>query len=461
MMPSYTRFVLRFLPFGIIALFFWHKYPFFSLPYFLDEMGVYIQSVYHMASHQIRLAPDAVPPEFSRGHPLLFSWIYAWPFRFFGYTKESVHALSWGITAILALSIYFHTLKLSSAGSALIALVVFLIQPVVLAQSTLVLPEMFHALLFFLAYLALFYNRYLLYFFITSGALLVKESGLILVASAFAWRVVHLRGTYKEMIRQGCVILSPLIVFFAWFIWQKKLLGWYFFPLHLDLMKWSFSNALSQMQQGFDFLFLSQGRRLITQASLILLAVSLLQGYRSRLAQHLFPFFWLLAATLAFVSVNFFMHRYFLLLFPLWSVFVGLSFYPLRKHLLIIISVLVMFLWNVFPHINSGKFTYDIDYSFRDNLMLQQKAYHVITDNVKTGDTLYTSFLLWSAFHYDINGFKDFHHIPVTMVWDDAFTYAAYVTADEQKAVLKDYSQLELLWRDSCNQLKAEFYRRK
>lgn len=446
-------------PLLVLGLFFYHKIPFFSLPYFLDEMGVYIQAVYFMATNSIQLSPDAVPVEFSRGHPLLFTWLFAWPFRWFSYSCVSVHMLSWCITAMLGVVVYWFTLKRVDKGPALLAMVAFLIQPLVLAQSTLVLPEMLLSFWIFTSFWALLERQFVLYILLASAALLTKESGLIIVAAAVGWTVFSAKPVYAKAKQLGIVLL-PLMVFTGWFCWQKKLLGWFFFPLHVDLMQWSVNSAFSQMQQGFDFLFLSQGRRIITQAGMLLVIVGMLSGFQKRMVALFSPFFWILLATLSFASVNFFMHRYFLLLFPFWAVGLGIAFYPLRKYIFIFPVLALLLGINARGHLNSGRFSYDLDYSFYDHLQLQRQAYDVIRANYQPGDTLFTSFSLWAAFHYDINGFSDFHPIPVTMRWDDPFTLVAYVTADEQKNVIKDYSGLYLIWRKEIGEMKAEVYRR-
>lgn len=446
-------------PLLVLGLFFYHKNPFLSLPYFLDEMGVYIQAVYYMAANSIQLSPDAVPVEFSRGHPLLFTWIYAWIFRWFSYSSTSVHVFSWCITAMLGSAVYWSTRRQAGEGPALLSLVVFLVQPLVLAQSTLVLPEMLLAFFIFTAFWALQERRFLLYVLLASAALLTKESGLIIIAAAAGWTLFSAKPLDVKG-RQLGIVLLPLLVFVGWFCWQKKLFGWFFFPLHVDLMQWSVRGAFSQMQQGFDFLFLSQGRRIITQTGLFMIFAGLLTGFRKRMFKMGSPFFWVLTATLGFASVNFFMHRYFLLLFPFWAVGIGIAFYPLRKFIFIFPLLALLLGVNARNYLNSGRFSYDTDYSFYDHLQLQQEAYDVIRENYRQGDTLFTSFSLWAAFHYDINGFSDFHHIPVTMRWENPFTLVAYVTADEQINVIKDYSGLSLIWRKEKGEMKAEVYRR-
>ena len=80
----------------LIALFFLFKLSHLHLPYFWDELGVYSRAALYMFDHQISLLPSAIPPELSRGHPLLCTVIFAAGFRILG-----PHVWAGHLTALL------------------------------------------------------------------------------------------------------------------------------------------------------------------------------------------------------------------------------------------------------------------------------------------------------------------------------------------------------------------------
>jgi hypothetical protein len=51
--------------------------PHLSVPYFWDELGVYSRAALYLYDHQISLLPNALPPELSRGYPLLCAALFA------------------------------------------------------------------------------------------------------------------------------------------------------------------------------------------------------------------------------------------------------------------------------------------------------------------------------------------------------------------------------------------------
>ena len=76
---------------GIVALAAF-KYNDLHLPYFWDELGVYAQAADYQFQRTISLMPSSLPPELSRGHPLLFTVMNACVMRVFGEGVFALHA---------------------------------------------------------------------------------------------------------------------------------------------------------------------------------------------------------------------------------------------------------------------------------------------------------------------------------------------------------------------------------
>ena len=89
---------------AVILVFFLIKLHDVNIPYYWDEMGVYVPAAFHMkdAGH-ISLLPGSLDPLFSRGHPMLFTFCNALVFKIFGETITVGHlfALFLGIATLV------------------------------------------------------------------------------------------------------------------------------------------------------------------------------------------------------------------------------------------------------------------------------------------------------------------------------------------------------------------------
>ncbi|MCI5142755.1 MAG: hypothetical protein D3909_13730, partial [Candidatus Electrothrix sp. ATG1] len=65
----------------LVTSFFLFKLIHLRVPYFWDELGVYSRAALYLFDHGISMLPDAMPPELSRGHPLLCAVFFVVPAR--------------------------------------------------------------------------------------------------------------------------------------------------------------------------------------------------------------------------------------------------------------------------------------------------------------------------------------------------------------------------------------------
>src|SRR6185312_9109450 len=123
------------------------KFSTLNTPFFWDEAWVYAPAIREMAKDGISLMPHALSDNYSRGHPLLFFTTGAMWVKLFGSSLFSMHlfALAVAISFIFTL---FYIVKNIFADSTLALLIasITLVQPIFVAQSGLVLPEVFLAL---------------------------------------------------------------------------------------------------------------------------------------------------------------------------------------------------------------------------------------------------------------------------------------------------------------------------
>ena len=201
----------------------------------------------------LSLMPDALPPYFSRGHPLFFYFIgAAWIENFWNIIARQSH-LSFRFFISNTFSscsfLFLEKLFFKSEKIGFVAAFALCFQPIFLAQSGLLLPEVLVALLSLSSvYFYLKKNR-AVYLFLASLAVLTKETGLVLIATLLFWtflKSVQSRetGKWKFFFWEIAFISLPVLPFIIFLIAQKIINGWFFYPVHLSYITFNFSEFL-------------------------------------------------------------------------------------------------------------------------------------------------------------------------------------------------------------------------
>lgn len=189
------RAVLLLVAFAFILF----KLPYLSLPYYWDEAWVYAPAVKAMHENGISLLPWAIPPELSRGHPLLFHVLGALWMRAFGDTFTAMHSLPLCISILLILASYWLGARLGGEWMGASAALLVASNEMLLAQSGLLLPEVTLALLMTLAVIAYLARFPWLYLITCTLALWTKETALVLViAVAMTHALSHIYGAIGQ-----------------------------------------------------------------------------------------------------------------------------------------------------------------------------------------------------------------------------------------------------------------------
>ncbi|MBC8048286.1 MAG: glycosyltransferase family 39 protein, partial [Fimbriimonadaceae bacterium] len=223
----------------VLIIFILFKIDAITLPYFWDELGVYSRAALHLHDHGLSLLPKDLPPELSRGHPMLFSFIYGLSFTLFGDTILTGHitTLFISIVFIIALYLIFKD-QFQNKYFALAAASIVLIQPIFVAQSVMVLPEVMLALFMILSLYFFSKQKYILYMLFSSAAILVKETAIIIPIVVFTANAIILfarENSLKEIFKlKYFSAFIPLAVFGGFLFIQKQQNGWYFFPYHIE-----------------------------------------------------------------------------------------------------------------------------------------------------------------------------------------------------------------------------------
>ena len=160
--------------------------------------------------------PSSVPPELSRGHPLLFTFMNAVVMRFSGEQIFVAHLFCFFISVILLLVVYVKIGKHFDPVTGILSATILSVQPLFLAQSGLMLPEISLTLFVFLALCSYYENKFWLFAFFASLAILTKEVAVVLPVSVtaysvFRWVVLKVKPKAFNITAMALTIASYLV----------------------------------------------------------------------------------------------------------------------------------------------------------------------------------------------------------------------------------------------------------
>jgi 4-amino-4-deoxy-L-arabinose transferase-like glycosyltransferase len=232
----------------MVAVFILCKIPYLSLPYYWDEAWVYGPALRIMEAQHLSIMPDALPVEYSRGHPLLFHFTGALWLRVFGTSLFSSHAFALTVSIALLFFVFYFCTQVFSKETGLIACFFILLQPIFQAQSVLVLPEIMLALFSLMTVFYFLKEKWFGYVIAGICAVFTKETGIVLFAVVGLWHLTDSFFLQKEklnfvrFILKSFLLLIPLALFAIFLVIQKKEMDGIFFriifiPLFQILLK--------------------------------------------------------------------------------------------------------------------------------------------------------------------------------------------------------------------------------
>lgn len=388
------------------------KFNYLSLPYFWDELGVYSQAADYQCSHAISLVPNSVPPELSRGHPLLFTFINSIPLRIFGSHFFVAHVFNLAIAVLLLTAFYLKISKHFNRLSAFSSAILLAVQPVFLAQSGLVIPEITVSLFGFLALVFFYEEKYFLYILSGSLVVLTKESGLVVPAAvlAFLFFQMLISESYRSKFLFTKLISSviPFFVFGIFLLIQKQQNGWYFFPYHYNHLTINFETIQLQFLEFFDFVFWAQGRYWWIK---ILLIAPMLALINNRLNKESFkksvvPLFLIfILGFFLFSSLSFFMERYVLIVIVIAALLVGVSLETIFRNGILVLTATTLLSCVAIQYLEEVKFNYDFDLGYKREINTLKSAIDYVSGFPGKAKRVYGNFPVNSALNFPNGGY--------------------------------------------------------
>ncbi|HEY1047736.1 MAG TPA: glycosyltransferase family 39 protein [Bacteroidia bacterium] len=377
------------------------KIPEIGLPYFWDEMAGYMSGVIYMQDHGISLLPSSVPPELSYGHPLLLHVVLACISKVFGTSVEVMHFSMLIFTIVLAFGVFFLVNTITQKETTgIIAFFLFLIQPIVVAQSTQVVLEVFLAM--HVVYALYFYLRgkYFVSMLFAVFAVLTKETGLVL-AIALLTDTFYRSFTDKDKVlttQKFLLFAMPLLVFSAFLLLTKLSFGWFLNPTNVGKTHLSLQSMIQKTwDYTLEFSLIDQGRWMATLILLLFLGFYLksnglnkshLKSKNSVLVIYVLGF-------AAFSSVADTLVRYFLNLIPFVVILFSIAlYYFLNRWPLAGITAFLLVISSAMLNMNNGKIHSDSDMSFKDMVKTNQAVMDFVNSGRFVDDSIGFAFPL-------------------------------------------------------------------
>lgn len=439
------------------------KLPYMQLPYYWDEAWVYAPAIQEMAAAGPSLAPDAIPAELTRGHPLLFHFLGSVWVTVFGATKFSLHAYALSISLLLLFSVYRILSRRFSAVAGLLGVMLLGVQPLFFAQSVLVLPEVLLSLLLLLSLDAYVRQKWWQYAVFASAAVLTKETAVALFAAVSLhcfFVFIKQRRDVKQHLLVLLKINSPVLVFTGFLFWQKAVRGWMFFSYHLELMHLNFFFIKHQFLQYLHFIFIYQGRNIFIAVLVIAATLAYSRQFSLQPVQKkLFAVFGIFTLVFLLLSViNFYSGRYVLVLVMLLCMAVAALITEIRmgKWLLMLCLLVLPFpsLFNLISH--PGKD--DSERGYADAVEVTQQASNWLTSPEHRTQALFAPFLIKNAVTDPRQGYVNAAGVRSNVISDrtvaEYIALSSFETGDEMELLLKDTANFQVLETFAKNQVK-------
>lgn len=324
-----------------------YRLPLLSIPFYYDEAWSYAMAVFDMHQTGPTLIPGHASEWYTRGHPLMYYFVSSCWLSLFGASLVSAHLFSLAVSCLSLVAVYYTLRHLVNTGTAVIAVLGLTAQSMFLAQSTMLLPEIWLMLFSVVAFWGYFAKRWLWFALAATVLVLSKETGLVLLAAFFFDKLIlerffiarsqtRLKGWFLEL----GVLSIPLAAFGGFLLLQKANLGYYFYPEHTGMMSLDIPTALSKLN-GISRMLVTNGRRLWIAIALPMLAFLLLKRKVSSQHGHLMAFsLMFIAGYLLFSCVNFFTARYVLSILPFLFLILAYNIYQaLANRLMLLIPV--------------------------------------------------------------------------------------------------------------------------
>lgn len=399
----------------LIVAFIIFKIPHLSLPYFSDEAFAFGPAVHKMYEDGLGLLPSALPPDYSFGHPLLFHFCAAGWMKIFGDTQAGAKSFPLFLSVLLIISLFYIIRDFFNKDAALLAVILLMLQPVFLSQSSFLLLEVMVTLFGLWTIYFWFKRKWWWYGLFASMLVMTKESGLFLVFALGVWQLIEFaiirneRLTWQLFFRRFLILLIPAYVFGVFLIIQKLTYGWFFYPLRVKELRTDPESLKHFSWWTRKVIFYMHGRGYITLSLLIsLLAYYFLPGKRFSLKQ--WNILWFLLAFILiyqYISIfNFISNRYFLIVNTTLIILAAAVFVQaFGKFRRLVYPLAALLIFSQAWHANERSYPGDDCLGAIDMAKVHQQTVNLLEEKALYDETIFTHFLMTQNLQRPVTGY--------------------------------------------------------
>lgn len=257
---------LRLLYYIAVLLFVIAHIPNLNQAFYWDESWVYAPAISHMYDHGPSLMPDAIPVLYSRGHPILYHAVCAAWMKLFGTSHIAMHSFALSISVLLCITVFDVVTRIFNAATGAIAGLLLLCNILFFVAAPQLLTDVPLALLVMLSIYYYSLERYIPAIVSLSLLYLIKESSWVMVVIP---AIDTLQGRFTKRdnrstsVRKLATTVLPLLPIALYFLIQKSIFGWFFFPNHIDCIHLDTPHTLQQFQTILNYLFVAEHQYMI------------------------------------------------------------------------------------------------------------------------------------------------------------------------------------------------------
>ncbi len=377
----------------IILLFVIYKSSSLTLPYYWDEAWSYKPAVEEMVQHGPSLLPGSISVENYKGHPLFFYFLSSLWLNIFPDTILFSKIFALTISVLTLVFTYLLAKLFTQKHIATLSVLLLVSQAIFLAQSTLLLPEMLLALLSLAGLYFYIKNKKIWYAVFASLLLLTKETGAMLVLSVFVYDfITDKEKNIKKYLFEKWYLFIPVLPVLLFFIYQKLMFGWFFYPEHIGYIK--FSEFPDKFSAYLAYLLIYQSRNVLFFSIVLLIIISLIIKTKVKINRNIYLLLGFMLLYISFLSINFYSTRYILSVIPLFVILINYFLFIYIKNKKIVALVMLVFsavsITYGFTHLKES----DHNLGYDNTIKVQQKMIKYCEINNLYDKNIATHFLM-------------------------------------------------------------------
>jgi 4-amino-4-deoxy-L-arabinose transferase-like glycosyltransferase len=441
-----------------------------KLPCFWDEAWSYMTAIYKMFEKGPTIIVTNFLSDFSKGHPLLFYFLFSSWMKLFGPDLFFLKMLSLLISLIFIFSIYVVGNNLFNKETGFWGAIIMMVQPVFVAQSTMILPEILLALLILFSIYYYLKKKYYLSVLFTTLAVLTKEtaivaSGALIIHFLFINKNEIFRFRFsKNLIFTIVLLFFPIIVLVTHFILLKIKFGWFFYPYHISYIDFHLKSLVDKFYSIFKYIFIFHNRIWLSFAFIISLFIVIIKRQRFNIKSiSLISLF--IALFLIFSAINFFTNRYILSILPFIIMIFIFFIIEATKNRKTIKNIILFLLSTIFIYTTFTKMQCnDNTLGYEKVIEVNKKAVEFCEKNKLQAKYIACHFLMIYYLNYNYLGYlsdKDhnFLHIQDKVDKNTDYVIVSNIEFDDYWKQVYDTTHFELIKRFENKLAWTEIYR--